>query len=109
MNPITPRLASRVLHRAIAAKPTSPAHLTIAAGGYGRLGGYGRAAGGYGIRAFTQATQLRKEVQHPSPEFNPQSSGESKLYSFEDVCLPFALALSKPSSRPGQTGTNTST
>ena len=98
MNPVTPRLVSRALRRVIAAKPTSTPRLTIAAGGYGRLNGYGHAAGGYGIRAFTQATQLSKEAQHPSPEFDPRSSGESKLYSFEDVGLPFARA--KRSRRP---------
>ena len=93
MNPTTTRLASRALRRCIAAEPVSlTSRIVTAAGGYGRLGGYSltvRTAGGYGVRAFAQAAQLRKDAQHPSPEFNPQSSGESKLYSFEDACVFF--------------------
>mgnify|MGYP003307024482 CR=1 FL=1 len=96
MNPTTTRLASRSLRRVIASKPVSlTSRIVTTDGGYGRLGGYGltvRTAGGYGVRAFAQATQLRKDAQHLSPEFNPQSSGESKLYSFEDVCVSLFLA-----------------
>lgn len=100
MNPTTTRLASSALRRIIAFKPvSSTSRIVTAAGGYGRLDGYGltvQTAGGYGARTFAQATQLRKDAQHPSPEFNPQSSGESKLYSFEDVCVSLFLAHSPP-------------
>lgn len=94
MNSITPRLmrSSRVIHQVLAAKPAAGGYgrIATAAGGYGRLGGYGKATGGYGARAFTQGKQLKreeKEGNHPTPEFDVEGRGESKLYSFEDVCL----------------------
>ena len=87
-----PRLTSRALFKVISVKPATAAggygRIATAAGRYGRLGGYGRAAGGYGVRTFTQGKLLRreeKEGSHPTPEFDVDGRGESKLYSFEDV------------------------
>lgn len=89
MSPITPRLLRTSALRNLTSS-IRPAAARIAAGGYGRLGGYGRIA--ENPRTFTQTCQWRKEEGRVAPALDAKEAQgaqtESKLYSFEEVLIP---------------------